>query len=240
MPGNSRRRKRGKPESDDDNPAQAGPSTAPDDKKPSTAAQAVAKRRRLDPGTSSALPSSSPAPVVATSAPSSRRNRSRAGTAKQATLPASNTAVEPVVKEESHDELVNDNSPPSLDPSLQRRSPEAKDTSDTSSLSALSDHDVLNVVKKEEPDEVIPASKEAPSLSTSRERVAESTAEPTRHYTRAEKGKGRAKSPQVNQHLREEAARLEAELAKLKGELTTATSVSDPSYHTSLCLKKLG
>ncbi|KAK9898103.1 hypothetical protein P389DRAFT_65754 [Cystobasidium minutum MCA 4210] len=235
MAGNSRRRKRAKQESDDDNTPQAGPSSAPVENKPSTASQTAAKRRRLDPGPSSVISSSPPAPTVAASTSTvRRRNRSRAAPAKQSTSLGRNAADEPVVKDEPLDNVGNQTALSPGDSSVQRRSPQVEPPSDTSSLSALSDHETVQAIKKEEPDVVTTA--HAEPQSTARLEVGpEVTTKPVRQYTRAEKGKGRDKSPQPDQQLREEAVRLRAELAKLRGELTNANSTVEA--HQSFATK---
>lgn len=221
MAGNARRRKRGRQDSDnDDGAAQAGPSTVPNESKPATGSQGEAKRRRLAIETSSVVGSSSPAPLVATST-SRRRNRRQASNIKLPTPPDTASTI----KQEDEQELESIGKVKQEENELSPERPRSvvQVPSDTSSLSALSDHDSLGVAKKEESEEVVAL--DGASQQPVKEEEPESTSEASRPYTRAEKGKGRAKSPPANKQLRDEARRLQLELALLKAQLSTANSV---------------
>lgn len=225
----SRRRKRAKQESDDDGSAspakQGGPSTA------TAAAPASAlafKRRRIDvesQSQSSVTPAGGAAAAssianTATSTPNRSRRPSRAR-AQRAVSSAKELAIK---VEDTGDGTQLDNVTAAPPKEAYR---DSKVLSDTSTLSAVSDSDVVEtqVTKQEELDDAHESNK-----STTAEMAVRDNAQTFdslgRKYTRAEKGKGRAQATATDQKLQEEAANLREQLANLKRELTEAHTVS--------------
>lgn len=223
----SRRRKRAKQESDDDGSAspakQGGPSTAT---AAAPASALASKRRRIDVESQSSITpagGAAPASYIA-SAATSNFNRSRRPSRARAQRAVSSAKELALKVEDTEDGTQLDNVTAAPPKEAYR---DSKVLSDTSTLSAVSDSDVVEtqVTKQEELDDAHESNK-----STTAEMAVRDNAQTFdslgRKYTRAEKGKGRAQATSTDQKLQEEAANLREQLANLKRELTEAHTVS--------------
>lgn len=214
----SRRRKRVKQESDDDSGgplATTSKSAAGAEASNDAAVGTAVKRRRLastEPTGSFTSPSDAKSGTTTVTSTSDRRSRRKRPTKH------SQRATSQLSESQANQELD------SQDVKAIAVKSEGDDQgndvhTDASTLSPVSDVDEQqdpSIRRMEDPDR----KQEISQVKVEKESEDEQDSAPSRKFTRAEKGKGRATDGVETSKLQEEAALLRAELAKLKSELS--------------------
>lgn len=231
MPSGTRSRKRAKRESDEEHGMETHLAAKGQAAEATAAENSQTKRRRMEVAQvahPSSLATSSPVPVVA----SSRRTRARRREAKQSTRDETTVKVEADEEDARPDEEVLPNlghqsSQPVAEMPAVRIAASPIVVSDTSTLSAISENSIS--AKVEELDADTAGRQALRPLPQDNEEMRSATSMPgSGRYSLAEKGKGRASSPQGSPKA-DVTAQLKADMEGMRADLTKAKAVSTPA-----------